>query len=200
MGMTRKIFIWVAHPRAGSLCAAMATAYADQARAAGAEVRRMDLSEMSFDAAFEGYTGNRKTLEPDLVAWQEAIKWADHVLFIHPYWWGAMPAQAKAVLDQALIPGFGFNYIDGKLMTWEKHLTGKTAGAIITSDTPPWLDTLLYRRPARRVLRNQVFKFVGMVPRKIVQFGSVKMANREKIGRWIAATGQMGALAAKGAA
>ncbi len=196
--MAKRIFIWVAHPRAGSLCASMADAYAAEAKKNGAEVRRMDLSDMQFAADFEGYTGRRKELEPDLVAWQEGIKWAEHVVFLHPYWWGAMPAQAKAVLDRALVPGFGFNYIDGKLMTWDKYLTGKTADAIITSDTPPWLDTLVYRRPARRVIRNQVFKFVGMVPRKIVQFGSVKMANHAKIAGWINSAGRLGSTAAAG--
>ncbi|MAI44822.1 MAG: hypothetical protein CBC34_002735 [Hyphomicrobiaceae bacterium TMED74] len=36
------------------------------------------------------------------LAWQENIAWADHILIVHPYWWGAMPTKAKAVLDRAL--------------------------------------------------------------------------------------------------
>ena len=34
-------------------------------------------------------------LEPDLLEWQQGIAWADHLLIIHPYWWGAMPTRAK---------------------------------------------------------------------------------------------------------
>lgn len=116
--MTKKIFIWVAHPNQSSLCASLADNYQQAAEIAGAETRRMDLSEMSFSMdTFKGYDGKRAALAPDLNTWQENMLWADHVLFVHPYWWAAMPAQAKAVLDQALLPGFGFKYHD-KGMGW----------------------------------------------------------------------------------
>jgi putative NADPH-quinone reductase len=193
--MPRKIFIWVAHPRATSFCAALADGYEAGARAAGAEVRRMDLHAMRFDPQFEGYGGELPAPEPDLVAWQENIAWADHLLIVHPYWWGAMPAQAKAVLDRALIPGFGFRY-HSRGVGWDKLLTGRTADGIITSDTPPWFDTLVYRKPGRRVLRNQVLGFCGIKARKIVQFGTIKTATEAKRARWIARAREMGRTAA----
>src|SRR6056297_224698 len=183
--MTRKIFIWVAHPKPGSLSAALADAYERGAVARGADIRRMDLTGMSFDPAFEGYGADPCALEPDLLQWQENLAWAEHVLLLHPYWWGAMPARAKAVLDRALTSGFGFRY-HARGIGWDKLLTGRTADAIITSDTPPWLDTLLYAKPGRRVLRNQVLKFCGIKPRKIVQLGTVKTADEAKRARWIA--------------
>ncbi|MEM9332551.1 MAG: NAD(P)H-dependent oxidoreductase [Pseudomonadota bacterium] len=193
--MAKKIFIWVAHPKTGSLCSAMADAYQEGAKAKGAEIRRMNLSDMQFDMNFEGYASDMPDLEPDLVKWQEAVTWADHLLFIHPYWWGAMPTKAKAVLDRALTPGFAFKY-HGKTVAWDKLLKGKTADAVITSDTPPWLDTTLYLKPGRRVLKNQVFDFCGIKAKTIRQFGSVKMAGEERIAKWIAQTGQMGMKAA----
>jgi putative NADPH-quinone reductase len=193
--MPRKIFIWVAHPRATSFCAALADGYEAGAREAGAEVRRIDLHAMRFDPRFEGYAGELPALEPDLVAWQENIAWADHLLIVHPYWWGAMPAQAKAVLDRALIPGFGFRY-HARGVGWDKLLTGRTADGIITSDTPPWYDTLVYRKPGRRVLRNQVLGFCGIKARKIVQFGTIKTATEAKRARWIARAREMGRTAA----
>ena len=45
--MTNRVFIWVGHPRLESLCAGMADAYQKDATKR-LEVRRMDLSEMSF--------------------------------------------------------------------------------------------------------------------------------------------------------
>ena len=192
----KKVFIWVANPKAGSLSSALAQAYAKGAEAKGAEVRIMELSDMDFVAEFEGYTGRKgKTLAPDLVAWQEALVWADHVMVVHPYWWGSMPTKAKAVLDMALVPGFAYKYHD-KGMFWDKLLDGRTGDGIITSDTPPWLDTLLYRRPGRRVLRNQILNFVGIKPRKIVQLGSVKHAKPAKIAGWLTKAETMGARAA----
>lgn len=195
--MTQRIFIWVAHPKAGSLCAALADAYQSGVEAAGAEAIRMDLADMAFDPHFEGYDGDEPPLEPDLIAWQEAINWADHVMVIHPYWWGAMPTRAKAVLDRALTPGFGFKYHDRKV-AWDKLLRGKTAEGVITSDTPPLLDTVLYHKPARRVLRNQVFGFTGMKVRRMVQLGSVKLASKKKIENWFGRMRRMGKRAALG--
>lgn len=194
--MAKKIFIWVAHPRAASLCGALAEAYQKGAQKNGADVRIMHLADMQFDTGFRGYGHDDRSLEPDLTAWQEAITWADHVMIIHPYWWGAMPARAKDVLDRALLPRFGFKYRKGSML-WDKLLTGKTGDAIITSDTPPLLDTLIYRKPARRVIRNQVLGFCGIKVRKVLQFGSVKMAKPTKIAGWFAKSEALGASAAR---
>ena len=154
----------------------------------------MDLSAMTFDPTFESYK-DMLPLEPDLQAWQEAITWADHVLFVHPYWWGAMPTKAKAVLDRALLPGFAYKYHQ-KGVAWDKLLSGKTADAIITADTPTIIDTLLYNKPARRVIKNQVFGFCGLKAKHVLQFGSVKMASEKKINGWITRAGKLGEKAA----
>ena len=106
-----------------------------------------------------------------------------------------MPTKAKAVLDRALEPGFGFEY-HSRGVKWDKLLTGKSADAIITSDTPPLIDTLIYRKPARRVMKNQVLGFCGIKARNIVQFGSVKTASDQKILGWIDHAERMGASAA----
>lgn len=193
--MTRKIFIWVAHPKQGSLSAALADAYEEGAKDNAAQVRRMDLSDMEFDPSFSGYGPEAGPLEADLLAWQENIAWADHILILHPYWWGAMPTRAKAVLDRALTPGFAFKY-HARGVKWDRLLKGRTADAIITSDTPPLLDTLLYLKPARRVLKKQVLGFCGIKSRHIRQFGSVKLATPEKITSWISKARHMGQTAA----
>lgn len=203
----KKIFIWVAHPKANSLSSGIADAYAAGAARQGADIRRMDLSNMAFDLNFEGYddpyaddakaaVGSKgKGLEPDLLQWQANMRWADHVMIVHPYWWGAMPTKAKAVLDRALTPGFAYKYHQ-RGVKWDKLLAGKTADAIITSDTPPLLDTLLYRSPGRRVIKNQVLDFCGIKSKNILQWGSVKLASDKKISRWIGKAEKLGALAA----
>jgi NAD(P)H dehydrogenase (quinone) len=193
--MTKRLFIWVAHPLAKSLCAGIADAYQAGAEGRGAEVRRLDLHAMTFDPTFEGYGADAPALEPDLAAWQANIAWADHLMIVHPYWWGAMPTRAKAVLDRALTPGFAFRY-HARGVAWDKLLTGKTADAIITSDTPPLLDALLYRKPARRVLKNQVLGFCGIKAKHVIQLGSVKLASAQKIKRWFRRAESLGAAAA----
>lgn len=194
--MAKRIFIWVAHPKSGSLCGGLADAYQAGSAKGGSNLRRMNLSEMSFDTGFNGYGDGMPPLEPDLQAWQDSIAWADHLLFVHPYWWGAMPTMAKAVLDRALTPGFAFKY-HAKGVVWDKLLKGKTADVIITSDTPPLIDTMIYRKPARRVMKNQVLGFCGIKTKKMIQFGSVKIAGKKKIGAWVGRAERMGATAAR---
>lgn len=189
--MSKKIFVWVAHPRSSSLCGALAENYLAGAREAGADVRRMDLADMHFDSD----AAQDAPLESDLLTWQDAVAWCDHLLVVHPYWWAAMPTRAKAVLDRALTPGFAYKY-HARGVKWDKLLEGRTADGIITSDTPPWLDTLLYRKPGRRVLRDGVLGFCGFKARKIVQLGSVKLADESKIASWLGRAHQMGARAA----
>ena len=64
------------------------------------------------------------------------------------------------------------------------------------AEVPPLIDTLLYRSPARRVIKNQVLGFCGIKARNVVQFGSVKLAGAEKIRRWIDRGRRMGTSAA----
>ena len=188
--MPTRIFIWVAHPKRDSLCGALADAYAEAARDSGAEVRMIALGDMDFDPRMEGYSKDR-ALEPDLLEWQQAIAWADHIMVIHHYWWGSMPAMARGVLDRALTPGFGYKY-HARGVAWDRLLAGRTADIIITSDTPPLLDRVLYAQPGRRVLKDQILGFCGIKVMKTIQFGSVKLAKPAKIRGWIKKVRQLG--------
>lgn len=193
--MTKRVFIWVAHPKSDSLCAGIAEAYSEGLRNAGADIRITYMSDMNFDLNCDGYGPDAPPLEPDLINWQDNMRWADHILIVHPYWWGAMPTKAKAVLDRALSPGFAYKY-RGRGIAWDKLLAGKTADIIVTSDTPPYLDTLVYWQPGRRVLKNQVLGFCGIKTRRSIQFGSVKTASARKVQGWLDRSRRLGQLAA----
>lgn len=189
--MARKIFLWVGHPRATSLSHAMADRYQQAAEAKGAEIRRMHLSDMDFDPDLtEGYT-SRKTLEPCLEAWRENLTWCDHTCWAYPYWWGGMPAKMKGVIDRSFLPGFAMRYHDDGLF-WDKLLKGRTADVMITSDSPAWFDSVMYRRPGKNQVKRLVLEFSGIKVRKVLQVGTVKTAKPEKIQRWLAAAGKLG--------
>ncbi len=42
------------------------------------------------------------------------ILWAEEIVFVHPVWWGNVPAVLKNWLDTFITPGFAFKYIEGK--------------------------------------------------------------------------------------
>ena len=183
--MASKIFLWVGHPRATSLCSSLADAYQRGAEAQGAEGGRMDLHGMEFDPDLTGgYGAQKKLLEPDLFDWQQNIKWAEHLCWVYPYWWGGMPAKMKGVIDRAYLPGFAFKYHD-KGPWWDRYLTDKTADVILTAETPGWWDWIMYGKPGRRQVTNLVLKFAGVKVTSVSQFAPVKGAKPETFDRWM---------------
>jgi putative NADPH-quinone reductase len=194
--MTARIFVWVGHPRATSLSHGLADAYTRGAQAAGADVRRMNLSEMSFDPDLqEGYHA-RKTLEPCLEEWRENILWANHLCWAYPQWWGGMPAKMKGVIDRAFLPGFAMQY-HAKGSMWDRLLAGRSADVLMTSDAPPLFDSIAYGRAAKNQVVKTVLWFSGIKPARTLQVGPVKSAKPEKIAAWIRQAEQRGAAAAR---
>jgi len=184
-----RVFIWVGHPRSDSLSSALADAYqaglADQH-----EVRRLDLSSMTFDPNLSNAYREEQALEEDLVQWQDSLKWCEHTAWFYPYWWGGTPAKMKGVLDRALLPGFGFKYHTNDPF-WDKLLTGRTADVVINADTPAWYDRLLNSAPGRKQVERTVLNFTGIKARRIVHHGITKKASPKKIERWKKAAGKL---------
>jgi NAD(P)H dehydrogenase (quinone) len=113
--MPTRILIILGHPRADSFCGALAEAYAEAARAGGSEVRVISLGSLSFDPILHNGYAAVQPLEPDLFAAQAAISWAEHLVFVYPLWWGAMPALLKGFIDRVFLPGFAFKFRDGSV-------------------------------------------------------------------------------------
>jgi NAD(P)H dehydrogenase (quinone) len=103
------------------------------------------------------------------------IKWADHLVFVYPTWWGTMPALLKGFIDKVFLPGFGFKYRKDSVW-WDKLLTGKSARLIVTMDTPPWYFRWVYGRPSHNAMKKSTLEFCGVKPVKIISIGPVKHA------------------------
>lgn len=143
----KKIFILLGHPGSTGFCHDMADAYEKSALAAGHTVERMDLGSMEFDPILHDGYRSIQELEPDLIRFQENVKWCEHLVIIHPVWWVGMPALLKGVFDRAWLPGSAFRYIktkEGKkTIFWHRLFRGKTARILVASGTSPWLVRLL---------------------------------------------------------
>lgn len=178
--MSVRITIIVGHPYPDSYCNALAHAYAAGAERSGAEVRLLDLSRMSFDPNLKHGYHRRTELEPDLIAAQETIRWANHLVFVYPNWWGSMPAVLKGFLDRTLLPGFAFKSSPDTLLV-DKLLKGRSARLIVTMDSPAWYYRLAVSNAGHRLMKKAVLNFCGIAPVRITQIDKVKIAKRERL-------------------
>ena len=135
--MSSRILVILGHPTNDSFCGALANSYVEGAKAAGNEVQLISLGTLSFDPVLHKGYATIQELEPDLVTAKTAITWAQHIVFVYPIWWGAMPALLKGFFDRVFLPGFAFKYRDGSVF-WDRLLSGRSAHLIVTMDTPPW--------------------------------------------------------------
>ena len=176
-----RIFILLGHSDPATLSGAFADCYEDHARAAGHEVRRQNIGEMHFDPILhEGYKAIQQ-LEPDLVDFQENVRWAEHIVIVYPTWWSSMPALLKGLFDRAWIPRFAFSFADHGL-TWKKLLKGRSARIVTSANTWPPVLRLMYGPPTLH-LELSLLRFAGVRARSTV-FGPSERASDRKKAKW----------------
>src|SRR5690606_24462588 len=157
----------------------------------GAEVKEIIIADLNFNPNLQFGYQKRTELEPDLLNAWEKIKWADHLVWIHPVWWGGLPANMKGFIDRLFLPGFAFQYRENS-MFWDKLLKGKTAHIITTLDQPSWYYWLVYGRPSINQLKKATLEFCGIGPVKVSYFGIIKNSNETTRQKWISKVEKLG--------
>ncbi len=186
-----RILVIQGHPAAASLCTSLARAYAEGAQRSGAEVRLLKVHDLDFDPVLrEGYRG-LQPLEPGLVTAQSDITWADHLVWVYPIWWGAMPALLKGFIDRTFLPGYAFKYRRGSSL-WDKLLAGRSAELLVTMDSPPWYFRWVTRMPGHHQMKKAILEFCGIAPVRVHSFGPVRSASAERLAQWVDQARQLG--------
>lgn len=189
--MSKKIVIINGHPNKESLNFGFAEAYKKGALESNAEVQEIKIFDLQFNPNLEFGYQKRTELEPDLLECWEKIKWADHLIWIHPIWWGGLPANMKGFIDRLFLPGFAFQYRENS-MIWDRLLKGKTAHIITTLDQPSWYYRLVYGRPSVNQLKKSTLQFCGIAKVRVSYFGVVKNSKDLVRQKWIAEIEEFG--------
>ena len=185
--MPKRIFILNGHPAETSLSRSLAEAYAQAAEAAGHEVRLAHLNTFAFDMDFgrAGYS-DPKPLEPDLAAFLEHLKWAEHFVLVTPMWWGGLPARLQGLIERAFLPGHTFDTRGRAGKMPKPMLSGRSGRVVFTSDTPSWYLRFVYGNPFIKRIRKQILGFVGIRPARITHFTPASHASQETVNGWLA--------------
>ena len=189
--MSKKIVVINGHPNKDAFNFGITTAYKKGAENSGAEVKEIIIADLKFNPNLQFGYQKRTELEPDLTDAWEKIKWADHLVWVHPVWWGGLPAITKGFIDRLFLPGFSFQYRENSVW-WDKLLKGKTAHIITTLDQPTWYYWLVYGRPSVNQLKKATLEFCGVKPVKVTYIGIIKTATNDIRKKWLTKVEELG--------
>jgi len=182
--VSKNITVILGHPDASSFCGVLASTYAQAAEESGHHVRLFKLGEVPFDPVLHHGYKKRQELESGLKEIQDAITWANHLVFVYPTWWGAMPALLKGFIDRVFLPGFAFNYREDSPFP-DRLLAGRSAHAIVTMDAPVWYYRFVYKKAGHHQLKKPILEFCGIKPVKFTTLGSVRKSSPAQRAKWL---------------
>lgn len=180
----KKIAIINGHPNKDSFNFGVTEAYRLGASEAGAEVREIVIRDLNFNPNLQFGYQKRMELEPDLIKAWEIIQWADHLVWVHPVWWGGFPALMKGFIDRLFLPGMAYKYRENSVW-WDKLLKGKTAHIITTLDQPGWYYRLFFGRPSVNQLKKSILEFCGVKLVKVTYIGIIRNSKDEQRAQWL---------------
>ncbi len=184
------------HPDADTMTGQIATLYESAAKAAGHDVRRMNLGQMRFDPILHKGYKEIQELEPDLKEFHKHLVWCEHFVVLYPNWWQTMPALLKGLFDRAWLPGICFNmrkHKDGTpTMGWKKRMKGKTARVFVLSGSPPWFIWFLFGDYTNEI-KMGILWFAGFKTR-VMRLGPTEQAPEWLKNAWRRRVSRLGRL------
>jgi putative NADPH-quinone reductase len=186
-----KILLINGHPDKESYNHALAASYKKGVTASGSEFQEINICDLTFNPNLEFGYRKRTELEPDLLKAQESIKWADHIVWVYPIWWGSVPAIMKGFLDRVLLPGFAFEKREGSVW-WDKLLTGKTSRIICTMDQPTWYYRWINGKPSHTAMKKLTMNFIGVKKVRITSIGPLRLSKSTFREKWLQKAEKLG--------
>lgn len=167
----KRVFILLGHPDKDSFNCTLADEYQRGAEEAGHELRRMDLADLSFDPILHHGYRLAQELEPDLLSFQDNVRWCEHFAVFYPSWWSTMPALLKGLFDRTWLPGFAYKFTSE--FSWAKMLKGRSATMVVTSDTAPLIQRIIFGDTTNE-LKKGILWFAGFGPIYVRKLGYLK--------------------------
>lgn len=143
---------------------ALAASYAEAAQQAGHSVEQIAVASLDFPWLRSAAEFEDGQAPEAILAAQQAIARADHLLFVYPLWLGDMPAILKAFLEQTLRPTFVAGEKQGMKGFGGSRLKGKSARVVVTMGMPGLFYRIFYGAHSLRSFRRNILHFCGIRP------------------------------------
>ena len=176
-----KFMIILDHPREESFNRAVAERVRKTLGTEGHQVDFLNLHAENFDPVLrsgdlEVYTRGEYR-DPLVGEYQKRISDSDHLIFIFPVWWEAMPALMKGFFDKVFLPGWAFSEADAAPLL--SHISGATV--ISTMGAPEVIHTSV-----ESVLCRGILGFCGIRDTQWLNITNLGNRSAEEREAWMA--------------
>jgi len=184
--------IVIAQPKRTGFNRSVAAAAAAALETRGYTVSTIDLYAESYPPVLEAEEVVRKfSFDEATLRYQEAIKGADRVVFVHPDWWGGPPAILKGFLDRVFRPGvaYGFREADFTDSDAPGLFADKRFDVFVSTDSaaPPSGKVLDW--PPAAVWKTCVLDFCGVKDSRIHAFWRLRDSSYAERKAWLEEAG-----------
>jgi len=195
--MIKRILVIQGHPDSSEqhFCHALAASYVRGAQATGNSVRHLAVADLDFPILRRQMDWETGSVPAALVPAQEAIQWAEHIVFFFPLWLGEMPALLKAFLEQVARPGFAFTGGKDGNPFGKKGLTGRSARIVVTMGMPAMVYRWYFRAHSLKSLERNILGFVGIGPIDETLVGMVANMSPSDAAKWLKKLERLGSKA-----
>jgi putative NADPH-quinone reductase len=144
------------HPDPESFNAALFCAACDALQSAGNEVTTLDLYAERFDPVLSlqerrAYVSNPDFVEARVQKHVDALRAAEHLVFVHPTWWYGPPAVLKGWLERVWLPGVAFTPPARKGQITAPGLQHVRRLTVVTTGGAPWWFLKVIGDPHRKL-------------------------------------------------
>ncbi|MGX1830995.1 NAD(P)H-dependent oxidoreductase [Paenibacillus taichungensis] len=152
-------------PHHRSYSAALLASVTKGLQSSGHMVDLIDLHADGFNPVMSGEElsawRQKKTLDPLVKDYQKRLLAADHIIFIFPIWWEAMPASTKGFLDKVFAKGIIYEEPKKGRPFVSQLKTLKGVSLLTVMATPGFFYRWIFGNPITKILFRGTFRKMG---------------------------------------
>ncbi len=172
------VFVALCHPLQQSFNGRIAQAVCGAVRESGQTLIFHDLYRESFNPVLTGEEMLRGySFDEQSQRYMDEVMDSDVLIFIHPDWWGQMPALLKGFFDRVFRSGIVYDYSGNEFLEkrLERLMAGKRAMAFCTTDS----EESASEHPLESIWRKHIFEYCGIQGRCEL-FHSIRTADTSR--------------------